>query len=144
MFRTAVWNKNTAGRIYESAMRFQVLTSALLLTSALSMHASERLAIAVSPRQSFAPASLVVRVHVTPDVANRTLEVVAESEDYYRSSRIQLDGDGAPATSLLEFRSLPGGDYDVRAILIDNTGHQRASAREHVIVFPSSFPVPIT
>jgi hypothetical protein len=118
-------------------MRAQVFTFALFLSAALPLNASERLAIAVHPRQSFAPASLVVRVHITPDVANRALEVVAESEDYYRSSRIQLDRDGAPATSLLEFRSLPGGDYDVRAILIDSTGRQRASAREHVIVIPS-------
>ncbi len=119
-------------------MRAQAFTFALFLSSALSLNASERLAIAVSPRQSFAPASLAVRVHVAPDVANRALEVVAESAEYYRSSRIQLDGDDAPATSLLEFRSLPGGDYDVRAVLIDNTGRQRASAREHVIVLSSS------
>jgi len=119
-------------------MRAQLFTCGLFLSSALSLNASERLAIAVSPRQSFAPASLVVRVHVTPDVANRALEVVAESADYYRSSRIQLDGDGAPTSSLLEFRSLPGGDYDVRAVLIDNAGRQRASASEHIIVLSSS------
>jgi hypothetical protein len=118
-------------------MRAHLFASALLLSSALSANASERLAIAVSPRQSFAPASLVVRVHLTPNVANRALEIVAESDDYYRSSRIQLDGDGAPTTSLVEFRSLPGGDYDVRVILIDNTGHQRASARDHVVVLPA-------
>jgi hypothetical protein len=119
-------------------MRSHLFTFVLFLSSALPLNASDRFAIAVSPRQSFAPASLVVRVHVTPDVANRALEVVAESEDYYRSSRIQLDGDGAPVTSSLEFRSLPGGDYDVRAILIDSAGHQRAAAREHVIVLPSA------
>ena len=118
-------------------MRAHVFPFVLFLSSALSLNASGRLAIAVSPRQSFAPASVVVRVHITPDVANRALEVVAESDGYYRSSRIQLDGDGAPATSSLEFRSLPGGDYDVRAILIDSTGRQRASAREHVIAILS-------
>jgi mRNA-degrading endonuclease toxin of MazEF toxin-antitoxin module len=118
-------------------MRAHVFTIGLFLSSALSLNASERLAIAVSPRQSFAPASLVVRVHITPDVANRALEVVAESEDYYRSSRMQLDGEGAPATRLLEFRSLPSGDYDVRVNLLDSAGRQRASAREHVIVTPS-------
>jgi hypothetical protein len=118
-------------------MRIHLFTSALFLSTALSLNASDRLAVAVSPRQTFAPASLVVRVHITPDVANRALEVVAQSEDYYRSSRIQLDGDGAPATSLLELRGLPDGVYDVQASLIDSTGHQRASAREHVVVLPS-------
>src|SRR6266446_8099892 len=109
-------------------MRAQIFTFALFLSSPLSLNASQRSEIAVSPRQSFAPASLVVRVHITPDVANRALEVVAELDDYYCSSRIQLDGDGAPATSLLEFRSLPGGNYGGRAVLIDNTGRQRATA----------------
>jgi hypothetical protein len=119
-------------------MRVHVFTFVLFLSSALSLNASERLAIAVSPRQSLAPASLMVRVYITPDVANRALEVVADSEAYYRSSRIQLDGDGAPATSLVEFRSLPGGDYEVRAVLIDSTGRQRASTSERVIVIPAS------
>jgi hypothetical protein len=119
-------------------MRAYVFTLALFLSSALSVNATDRLAIVVSPHQSFAPASLVVRVHVAPDVANRALEVVAESDDYFRSSRVQLDGDGAPATSMLEFRSLPSGNYEVRVILIDSTGRQRASAREHVIVIPSA------
>jgi hypothetical protein len=137
IIRTAARNMNSVERIYENAMRDQVFTCLLFLSSALSLNANERLALAVSPRHSFAPASVLVRVHITPDVANRVLEVVAESDDYYRSSRIQLDGDGAPATSLLEFRSLPGGDYDVRANLLDSTGRQRASAREHLIVIPS-------
>ena len=119
-------------------MRGHVFTIVLFLSSALPLNASERLAIAVSPRQSLAPASLMVRVSIVPDVANRALEVVAESEAYYRSSRIQLDGDGAPATSLLEFRRLPDGDYEVRAILIDSTGLPRALAREHVVVIPAS------
>jgi hypothetical protein len=39
---------------------------------------------------------------------NRSLQVVAESPDFYRSSQIQLDG--AQATPLrLEFRDLPTG-----------------------------------
>ena len=118
-------------------MRAHVFTLALFFSSALSLNAGERLSIVVSPHQSFAPASLVVRVHITPDIDNRALEDVAESADYYRSSRIQLDGDDGPATSLLEFRSLPDGNYDIRAVLIDSTGRQRASAREHVVVIPS-------
>jgi hypothetical protein len=118
-------------------MKLRIFTFALFALPALSLSASERLAIAVSPHHSFAPASLVVRVHVPPDVSNRMLEVVAESADYYRSSQIQLDGVDTPATRLLEFRDVPGGDYDVQAILTDNTGRQRASAREHVIVLSS-------
>ena len=118
-------------------MKLRIFMFALFGLPALALSANERPAIAVSPHHSFAPASLMVRVHVPPDVGNRMLEVVAESADYYRSSQIQLDGVDTLATRLLEFRDVPGGDYDVQAILTDDTGRQRASAREHVIVLSS-------
>jgi hypothetical protein len=118
-------------------MRAQIFASALFLWPMPPVNADSPLAIAVSPLQSIAPATVVVRVHISPNVANRALEVVAQSDDFYRSSRIQLDGDDAPTGNSLEFRSLPGGDYEVRATLIDSTGNRRASARAHVIVIPS-------
>jgi hypothetical protein len=110
----------------------------LLLSSAVSAGPTERLTLAVSPVSSFAPTNLVVRVHVTPDPANRALEVIAESSDYLRSSRMQLDGEDAPKTVTLEFRGLPRGDYAVRSALIDSAGHERASARRQVIVLGSA------
>jgi hypothetical protein len=102
------------------------------------MNANESLTMAVSPVQSFAPTNLTVRVHVEPDAGNRALEVVAESGDYYRSSRIQLDGADAPRTISLEIRNLPGGDYDVRGTLLDGGGRARAAARKQVIVLGSA------
>ena len=119
-------------------MKLRIFIFALVVLPALPLNATaERLEIAVSPHHSFAPASLAVRVHIPPDVSNRMLEVVAESDNYYRSSQLQLDGVDTPATRLLEFRDVPGGDYDVQAILTDKTGRQRASVREHVIVLSS-------
>jgi hypothetical protein len=93
-----------------------------LLSSAVSAGPIERLTLAASPVSSFAPANLVVRVHVAPDPANRSLEVIAESSDYFRSSRMQLDGEDAPKTITLEFRGLPQGDYAVRGRLIAAPG----------------------
>ena len=116
-------------------MKLRICIFALSVLPALPLNATtERLEIAVSPHHSFAPASLMVRVHVPADVSNRMLEVVAESANYYRSSQMQLEGVDTPATRLLEFRDVPGGDYDVQAILTDNTGRRRASVGEHVIV----------
>jgi hypothetical protein len=43
------------------------------------VNAGEPLTIAVSSLQSFAPTTLVVRIHVAPDVDNRALVVTAES-----------------------------------------------------------------
>jgi len=119
-------------------MRVQIFASALLLSSAVSINATEPLTMAVSPAQSFAPTNLTIRVRVEPDAGNRGLEVVAESSDYYRSSRIQLDGAEAPRTISVEIRNLPGGDYDVRGALIDSAGRERAAVRKQVIVLGSA------
>jgi hypothetical protein len=116
------------------AVRLRLLLFWLLLPPAVSAGPIERLTLAASPVTSFAPANLVVRVHVTPDPANRALEVIAESSDYHRSSRMQLDGEDAPKTITLEFRGPPHGDYTVRGRLIDSTGHDRAIVRQQVIV----------
>lgn len=110
------------------------LTTLLLLAFAGSPNAKEPLSVSVSPLQSLAPANLVVRVHVQPDASNRSLEIVAESERYYRSSIIDLDGADAPPVVSLELRNAPGGDYDVTAALIDSAGKRRTSVSQHVIV----------
>ncbi len=119
-------------------MRLRLGLFWLLLSSAVSAGAIERLTLAASPVSSFAPANLVVRVHVTPDPANRALEVIAESSDYLRSSRMQLDGEDAPKTITLEFRGLPHGDYAVWGRLIDSAGHERGIVRRQVIVLASA------
>ena len=54
---------------------------------------------------------------IEADQDNRAVEIVAESADFYRSSQIQLEGDKAPRTTNFEFRSLPPGTYEVRALL---------------------------
>jgi hypothetical protein len=119
-------------------MRVHIFASALFLSSAVSFQANEPLTMVVSPVQSFAPTNLTIRIHVEPDAGNRALEVVADSGDYYRSSRMQLDGAEAPRTISLEFRNLPGGDYDVRGVLIDSAGDERAAVRKPVIVLQSA------
>jgi hypothetical protein len=115
-------------------MRPPILTAALFLSLAPSLNANEPVSMAVSPLQSFAPATLTIRLHVEPDAANRALEVVAESGEYYRSSRIQLEGSDAPRTIAFEFRDVPGGNYDVRGTLITSGGKVRAAVRRHVTV----------
>jgi hypothetical protein len=110
----------------------------MLAAAAARADVGERLTMAVAPAQSFAPTTLTVRVHVKPDAENRALEVAAESGDYYRSSRIQLDGTEAPRTITVELRSLPCGDYEVRGTLIDESGRTRALVRTQVIVIGST------
>ena len=70
----------------------------------------------MSPLVSVAPANLVIQTTIAPDAANRSVEAVAESDDFYRSSTITLDGDHAPKTTRFEFRSFPAGDYRVTVV----------------------------
>ena len=119
-------------------MRAHIFAAALFLSSAVSIDANVPLTMAVSPAQSFAPTTLTIRIHVEPDAGNRAFEVVAASAEYYRSSRIQLDGAEAPRMISLEMRNIPGGDYDVRGALIDGAGRERAAARRQVIVLASA------
>ena len=108
-----------------------------MLTSTLRAGVSEKLTLRVTPAVAFAPANLIVRATIAADPGNRAVEIVAESNDYYRSSEIQLDGEQAPRTNTFEFRSLPPGSYQVKATLLDSTGQPRAAARSQVNVIAS-------
>jgi|SRR5437762_67797 len=114
-------------------MKFRAILCALMLTaSGLSVGAGERFTMKASPEVSFAPAHLTVRTTVEPDPDNRALEIVIDSPDFYRSSLIQLEGDRAPRTSIIEFRSVPGGSYQISARLLGQSGESRAYVR-HVV-----------
>ena len=115
--------------------RYLVLT--MVLTATAVARATEPLSIRVSPAFSFAPANLVIRTSVEPAAENRSMEVIADSAEFYRSSTIALEGDLAPKTTMFEFRSLPPGEYDVTAMLIGMDGHRRAIAHAQVNVVES-------
>jgi hypothetical protein len=117
------------------SMRGWVCALAMMATSVTS--AKEPVAMRVSPAISFAPANLVIRTRVEPDADNRAMEVIAESGDFYRSSAIQLEGERAPRTVTIEFRSLPPGEYEVTAVVIGADGRPRAQARSSVNVMES-------
>jgi hypothetical protein len=98
---------------------------------------ADRLSMRVSPQVCFSPATLVVRATIASDADNRVVLFVAESPEFYRSSEIQLEGDRAPRTSVVEFRSLPPGLYEVRTVLLGSAGRERASVRQQVNVIAS-------
>jgi hypothetical protein len=92
-----------------------------------------RLRIDVFPRISTAPAAVRIRAIVTPDAANRALQIVAESGSYYRSSRIPLDGANAASITEMTLKNLPGGEYDMVVVLVAADG-RRISDRRQVTV----------
>jgi hypothetical protein len=106
----------------------------LMLIGAVSMRAGERITIKVSPVVAFAPANLVVRATIPADADNRAVQIVAESDNFYRSSERQLEGEKAPRTTTFELRSLPSGTYLVSANLMGADGRSRGIIRQQVNV----------
>lgn len=113
-----------------------LLLLAIFITAA-SVHGSDPLKISVSPAQSMAPANLYIRVSIEPNAENRTVVVAAESEDFYRSSEMHIEGEDGPKTVVFQFRSVPSGHYEIRGALGDARGREVAIARQNVIVIPS-------
>ena len=97
----------------------------LFVVTSSSLGAGAGLAVQ-APNVMLAPGHLVVETVVEPDSANRAIQVVADSRDWYRSSEIQLDGDTAPRRNTFEFKGLPTGTYQIHAILLGADGQQRA------------------
>lgn len=95
--------------------------------------AEQALSLRVSPRVASAPAALSITVTVEPHENNRFLVVEDDSESYYRSSEIQLEGDRAARTHRLVFRGLPAGQHRIRAAVRDFKGNS-ASVSATVIV----------
>jgi hypothetical protein len=96
--------------------------------------ASAPLAMRVSPEVSFEPSSIRVQVVIERSADNRALEITAESEDFFRSSAVQLDGEESPRVNIFEFRELPAGAYEVRGALFGRNGRLRGTATRQIIV----------
>jgi len=88
-----------------------------------------RLRIDVTPRVSSAPAAVRIRAIVTPDAANRALQIVADSGAFYRSSMVPLDGANAAAVTETMLKNLPGGEYEVSVTLVDANGRRTVDRR---------------
>lgn len=113
-------------------MRTRLLLVVLLLASSVPGRTGERVSLRVTPSVAFAPATLSVQATVDANAENRALEIIAESAEFYRSSEVTLDGDRAPRVTQFQFRSVPSGRYNVRAILMDAQRHELASTDTHV------------
>lgn len=114
-----------------------IAASAIVTFAGMQAYAGEHLKVEVSPMRSFAPSTLTVRVTVPPTRENRQLEIVADSENFYRSSIVQLEGTEGPPVVSVEFRAVPGGDYTVAAIVRDGSGHELGQEHREVTVVAS-------
>jgi hypothetical protein len=95
---------------------------------ATAVSAADRVHIRVWPTTSMAPAHFLVRVIIERNAANRWIRVTAESDDYFGSSEGQLDGQNSSRLRVVQFREVPAGSYDVRAVVLDQNGDVLGSA----------------
>jgi hypothetical protein len=117
------------------------LISALVLLGAIAGAGSitfgaAPLVMRIAPEISFAPTDLRVRLDIAPCAENRSLLVVAESEDFYRSSEIPLEAEEAPRSVTVQFRGLPGGEYFVSSEVRDADGRRLATVHKEIRVLP--------
>jgi hypothetical protein len=113
---------------------------AALLAGAASITglADAPLRVQVSPSFGLAPALLKIQATIEPADDNRTLDVVADSGTYYRSTRIELSGAGAARAHVVEFRAVPEGVYEVQVVLRGGDSRARATLYHRVVLIGRS------
>src|SRR4051812_18926293 len=98
-----------------------------LTMCAAPLGSSERMTIKVSPPITVAPGFVRIEARVERDANNRGLRIIAESDDFYRSSDIPLDGENGPNIAAVDLRQLPAGVYEVTGILVGTNGQRTAT-----------------
>ena len=86
---------------------------------------ADELTLRMTPRFVSAPGYLRSLIRVTPNAANRALRVEIDSEGYYRSSEIQLDGSSAPTSHFMDWKAVPAGTYDLTVSVMGPSGDAR-------------------
>ncbi len=119
-------------RISRHAALFFGLCAFGLVPSALN--GGEALQMQVSPAVQRAPAMLTVRVMVESSSENRRLQVVAESESFYRSSEVEIDGANSSPLRVFQFRGLPTGRYEITGLLVGTQGRRAMISRVAEVV----------
>lgn len=102
--------------------------------------AREPLVIRVSPSIAQPPAFVTVRTDVEADDDNRALEVSAEGDDFFTSSRLPLDGSKAPRFNEFHFDNLPAGSYKVKVVLVGSMGPRATVSRPVTVGTPEDNP----
>jgi hypothetical protein len=116
-------------------MLFLAVPLVTVLPRATVLHANDFLQLHVSPVLS-ERGDMLVQVLVTRDADNQWMKVTAESEVYYSSSEMELEGEYSPRVKVIRFRGVPAGWYEVTGTVFDHRQHVKGLARRSVMVFP--------
>jgi len=90
---------------------------------------ADELTLRMTPRIVSAPGYLRSLIRVSPNNANRVLRVEIDSDNYYRSSDIPLEGASAPMSHFVDWKQVPAGNYDLIVSVLGTSGDARAVRR---------------
>lgn len=117
-------------------LNMQLLVLACLVAAAPPLGAKNAVSLRVTPQMSAAPATVSITVYVEPNEKNRVLVIEDDSEAYYRSSHLELDGANAARTHALRFRGLPPGEHRVIASVHGTNGFRAVVSTTVLVVGP--------
>lgn len=89
--------------------------------------ADESISIAVRPSVTTSRGTAQLKVLVERNDRNRILTWEADGPNFYRSSRMELEGAAAPRSWFFFVRDLPEGEYDIRATVKRNDNSESAA-----------------
>ena len=119
-------------------MKRTILVTAILLLIGPrdTTHTPAKEIVEITLRGHFfsAPATIPITIAVEPSADNRVLVVEADSEDYYRSSAIELDGENEKRLHSVWLKSLPAGEYVVRAQVKSKTDVLGTASQDLVVM----------
>jgi hypothetical protein len=104
------------------ALKTGLLTTAFLIGTLSSAATEDPVNVRLSASVATAPATVVVTATVVRDERNRMLVLAAESDDFFRSSAIELNGENEARRHQLWLKELPEGHYVISAELQGTTG----------------------
>lgn len=110
------------------------VTVILLAGSVLPAGARSGVTMSVSPQLAMEPGWAHVMVRIERSAENRSLRVVADGPEYYRSSLQQLDGESAPAVRQLKLQGMPSGKYILRATVTRADGSTQEAVQTMEVV----------
>ena len=82
----------------------------------------EQVTLRLPRRVVTAPGYLRSLIRVAPNAENRSLRVSIDSDAYYRSSDIQLEGASAPMSHFMDWKEVPAGKYDLIVTVLGPSG----------------------
>ena len=111
------------------------LLTVCMAGSSQTIAADTQVTIAVRPAVTVARGNAQLKILVERNDRNRLLTWEIDGPNYYRSSRMELEGAAAPRSWFFLVKDLREGEYDIRAT-VDRSDNSQTMAVSSIKVLP--------